>query len=372
MSPRKPSRLAFQAFAAIVIVAIGASLAVGLFTSYAFTSAFTAYRAALPERAPGMGMGRQMILSAADQTFQASVSRGVLLGVAVAVVVAAISAIVLTRLLIRPLRRLEEGARQLGAGELGHRVPVEGPAEIASLGEEFNRMAETLEEQEQLRQRLVADVAHELRNPIAAARAQAEGMAEGVLETTPERVASLVEDLTHLGRLVADLQELSSADAGRLSYELGPLDAAALTAREAERAAAGAPARVAVTADVSAAAGAVVLGDEQRLSQVLRNLLGNALRHTAQGSVTAVVTRAGQWVEFRVDDTGEGIPEPDLPNVFERFYRADAARAADTGGAGLGLAIARRIVEDHGGTVFAANREGGGASVGFRLPLHDE
>ena len=113
----------------------------------------------------------------------------------------------------------------------------------------------------------------------------------------------------------------------------------------------------------------VVTGDAVRLSEVLRNLLSNALRHTRQGSVTVVLRVADGLAEVRVVDTGEGMADEDLALVFERFYRADAARAADTGGAGLGLAISRRIVQDHGGSVFAEHNPAGGAIVGFRLPL---
>ena len=295
-----------------------------------------------------------------------------MLGALVAVVIAALAAYFLSRRLSRPLLQLEEGARQLGSGELTHRVEVEGPTEIAQLGEEFNRMADALEAEEELRRRLVSDVAHELRNPLAAARAQAEGMAEGVLETTPERVESLLADLAHLGRLVTDLQELATADAGRLSYDFAPTDLAALALRETERASAGAPATVTVSVKPSGVATAVVLGDELRLSQVLRNLLGNAIRHTSAGSVTVSVRERDGFAEVRVDDTGEGISAEDLPHVFERFYRADTARAADTGGAGLGLAIARRIVQDHGGEVFARSALGEGTSIGFRIPLSDE
>lgn len=370
MSPRRFS-LAFQAFAAILAVAAGVIVAVGAFTTYAFQSAFVAYRAALPAPPSGMGMGRGRILSAADQAFSASVSRGLVLGALVAVVIAALAAYFLSRRLTRPLLRLEEGARQFGSGELTHRVQAEGPTEIAQLGEEFNRMADALEAEEELRRRMVSDVAHELRNPLAAARAQAEGMAEGVLDTTPERVESLLADLAHLGRLVTDLQELATADAGRLSYDFAPTDLADLARREAERAATSAPAAVNVAASVDGPDQAVVLGDELRLSQVLRNLLGNAIRHTSAGSVTVSVSVSDGFAEVRVDDTGEGIPAEDLPHIFERFYRADTARAADTGGAGLGLAITKRIVEDHDGEVFAQSEQGVGTSIGFRIPLLD-
>ena len=358
--------IVWQFFLGILIVALGAVLAVGLITRRVFGRAFQTYLESLPQ-AQGMGMGRRMMLGAAEQTFLASVDRGVLIGAIVAVLITAIAALVLARYFTRPLARLEEGALELAAGDLSHRVDVAGPSEVASVADAFNQMADSLEEAEELRRRLVADVAHELRNPIAAARAQAEGMAEGVLPAEPTRLDSLVEDLEHLSALVDDLQELAVAEAGRLSYDLVDLDLAAIVRREAERAAAGAPAGVTVLAS-GADAPAPVCGDERRLSQVLRNLLSNALRHTPDGSIEVALGRADGFVEVRVMDTGEGIPAEDLPYVFERFYRADAARTSDTGGAGLGLAITRRIVLDHGGTVFAESVPGEGATVGFRLP----
>ena len=363
--------LGMQVFISILLVALGAVLAVGLIARNALSAAFDAYLASLPTPQAGMG-GRQMgrvMLGAAEQTFVASVDRSVYLGAAVAVVVAAVVAFALARYLSRPIRRLEAGAENLAEGDLAHRVDVAGPVEVAALGDAFNRMADSLEEAEDLRRRLVADVAHELRNPIAAARAQAEGMSEGVLPVDPRGLESLVEDLQHLSALVADLQVLSVAEAGRLAYDMRLLDLDELVERETRRAAATAPS-VVIVSHIAAPTPLTVRGDDVRLAELLRNLLGNALRHTASGSVKVIVAaRSDGRAEVRVADTGEGIPEKDLPYVFERFYRADGSRAADTGGAGLGLAIARRIVEDHGGNIFVESARGQGTTVGFRLPL---
>lgn len=312
-------------------------------------------------------MGRLM-LGAAEQTFISSVDRSVYLAAILAVVVAGIVALLLARYLTRPITKLEHAAEGLAGGDLTHRVDVAGPAEVAALGRAFNRMADSLDQAEELRRRLVADVSHELRNPIAAARAQAEGMADGVLSVEPRRLGSLVEDLKHLSALVDDLQVLTLAESGRLPYQMRPIDLAQLAAQECERAQAVASPDVQVACRRPSEPVEVV-GDVTRISEVLRNLLSNALRHTQRGSLTVSVRESGREAEVRVIDTGEGIADEDLQYVFERFYRADSARAADTGGAGLGLAISRRIVEDHGGTVFAEHNPEGGAIVGFRLPL---
>ena len=362
--------LGFQVFLSIVLVALCAVLAVGVIARNALSQAFDAYLAGLPDQSGmvrGRGMGR-MMLGAAEQTFLASVDRSVYIAAALAVVGAGVVALLLARYLARPISRLEHAAEGLADGDLTHRVDVAGPAEVAALGRAFNRMADSLSEAEELRRKLVADVSHELRNPLAAARAQAEGMVDGVIPVSQARLSSLADDLEHLSALVDDLQVLTLAESGRLLYEMQPLDLVDLVARECGRVQATASPDVVVDCDLPSQP-AEVVGDATRLSEVLRNLLSNAMRHTQRGSVTVAAQTAGVEVEVRVIDTGEGIADEDLRYVFERFYRADAARAADTGGAGLGLAISRRIVEDHGGSVFAVHNPEGGAIVGFRLPL---
>lgn len=361
--------LALQVFLSILGVALSTVLIVGVFAHRALSTAFDRYLGSLPAGVGGQGrmMGRRM-LGSAEQVFVASVDQSVVVAGAIAIAVAAAVAILLAAYLARPIRRLETAARELTAGDLAHRVDVDGPAEVAALGEAFNAMADSLETAEELRRRLVADVAHELRNPLAAARAQAEGMVDGVIAADPARLDSLVEDLAHLSALIDDLQELAVAEAGRLRYEMAPLDVAALAKREAERAQALLAPGVTLRIEVGEEP-AMVAGDERRLAQVLRNLLSNAARHTREGTVAVEVSRGSGGVTVSVVDTGEGIAPGDLEHVFERFYRADAARAADTGGAGLGLAISRTIVLDHGGDVFARSEAGRGTTVGFSLPL---
>ena len=362
--------LAFQVFLSILLVALGTALTVGLFARSALSSAFDRYLVSLPTPQGMMAdrprMGRAM-LGSAEQSFISSVDKSVYVAALVAVGIAALVAILLAAYLNRPLRRLEAAAEGLAEGDLAHRVSVEGPAEVAALGDAFNRMADSLEQAEGLRRRLVGDVAHELRNPLTAARAQAEGMAEGILAIDEERLASVVEDLQHLSVLVADLQELSIAEAGKLPYDMADTDIAQLAEREALRI----RPNVAPNVEVLVRGTQLpvkVCADEGRLSQVLRNLLSNAARHTSSGSIEVQVAHDAHFVTVSVIDTGEGVPAQDLPHIFERFFRADAARAADTGGAGLGLAIAASIVRDHGGEVFATSEVGRGTTVGFLIP----
>lgn len=358
--------LLLYAFVSMVVVALLSVGVAGLLARAEISAAFAAYLQTLPS---GMGrgmMGAGGMMGASEQTFLAAVDKGILVGALLAVGLAAVVALAGAYYLTRPLKRLTAAAALVAAGDLEHRVDTGGPLETSRLGEAFNEMAASLSGSEALRRRLVADVAHELRNPIAALRAQAEGIAEGVLAPEPGRLLSLAEDTRHLSRLVDDLQELSAADSGSFTYQMEEIALAPVILAEVTRTRAVARPDVQVESDCSAAL--TVIGDEGRISQVLRNLLDNAIRHTDRGAVRVTCGEASGWAVVEVVDTGEGIPEGDLPYIFERFYRADAARARDTGGSGIGLAVSRRIVEDQGGTVFARNGDVG-AVVGFTIPL---
>lgn len=360
--------LRFYAFLAIVSVALLSVVLAGAIVRLEASNAFSEYVQTLPGRmGMGMGPGRQMMMGAAEQTFLGAVDRGIWIAAIAAMGVAAAVALLGAYYLSRPIKDLTAAAQTLAAGDLDHRVAANGPAEVGRLAGAFNDMATSLSDAERLRRRLVADVAHELRTPVASIRAQVEGIAEGVLAADPARIASLVEDTAQLSRLVGDLQELSAADAGALSYHMAPIDLGAVVAGEVHRA----TLRARLGVEVSAACNGPVTatGDADRISQVVRNMLDNALRHTESGTVRVTCAVAEGHALVEIADTGEGIPAEALPYVFERFYRADAARARDTGGSGIGLAISRRIVEDHGGTVFARNGDTGGAVVGFTVPL---
>lgn len=361
--------IAWQVFVSILAVALVSILATGVVARRTLSAAFSTYlNAAETHIASGMGRGMgQLFLGAAEQTFLRGVDRGIVISALIAVAFAAIAASLLARYLTSPLRALTVGARAVATGDLEHRVAVAGPGELEELAEAFNDMAGSLQRSESLRRRLVSDVAHELRNPIAALRAQAEAVAEGVLPMDEERMSSMVEDLAHLSRLVGELQELSGAESGSLRYDRERFDICELVQREADRA--GLLTGGSVTVSAACAGHPVwVDADGFRIAQVLRNLFENAARHTLAGSITASVEVFEGWVRVSVTDTGEGIPASDLPYIFERFYRADTARAAATGGTGLGLAISRRIVEDHGGQVFATSTVGVGSIIGFTLP----
>ena len=298
-------------------------------------------------------------------TLAATPTAAVAASVALAVV---LGALLLNRAVLRPVRAMTLAARDLGGGDLGRRVPVSGRDEIAQLGGAFNHMADSLQAGEKRQRRLTGDIAHELRTPLANLRGYLEALRDGVVEPTPELLASLHEEALLQQRIVDDLQDLALAEAGALTYHPTEVDLRELL--EAGRRAHRARAETAGVALELAAPGPVtVLADPDRLRQVVGNLVGNALRATAAGgTVTLAVTSRGELAVVEVRDTGTGIAAEDLPHLFDRFWRADASRGRATGGSGLGLSIARQIVTDHRGTIEARSTVGAGTTFTIVLP----
>ncbi|MDA0566267.1 HAMP domain-containing protein [Streptomonospora sp. S1-112] len=271
--------------------------------------------------------------------------------------------------LVRPVRDLTEAVRRMRAGEGSPRVPVRDSGEIGRLAEAFNEMSAHLERLEGQRRAMVSDVSHELRTPLANLRGWLEAAQDGVAELEPARTALLVEQTMLLQRIIDDLQDLALAEAGKLTLVPEPLDARDLVeqAVDGHRMAA-ASARVELVAR-TADEEVPVAADRVRMLQVLGNLLGNAVRHTPAGGRVTVRAHAEDGAAvIEVADTGDGISPAHLPNVFDRFWRADKSRSRQTGGSGLGLAIVRNLVELHGGTVTAASTPGEGAVFTLRLP----
>jgi two-component system sensor histidine kinase BaeS len=301
--------------------------------------------------------------SSDEQSLLDRLNRPALVAAGVAAGVSLILALLFAYGLLRPVRELTHAASQLASGNLSQRVPVRGSDEIASLGKTFNYMAESLERAENSRRAMTADIAHELRNPLAVQRANLEAMQDGVYPLTAENLEQVLEQNQLLTRLVEDLRTLALADAGQLTLERTPTDFPALIQRVVDRFTPTASAhQVKLNLDISAGPVAPILLDPMRVEQILGNLLSNALRHTPEGgkiSLKLVPTHGA--VSLSIQDTGAGIPTEALPHLFERFYRADKARSREDGGSGLGLAIARQLAEAHGGTLTAANHPEGGA-----------
>jgi signal transduction histidine kinase len=287
-----------------------------------------------------------------------------------AVLVAVLVGFVLARSLTRPLHDLTLATNRLAAGELEQAVMVNSSDEIGRLSQAFNQMSRELARANQARRQMTADIAHELRTPLTVVAGYIESMADGVLEPTPERLAIIHAELEHLQQLVRDMRVLTQADAGELTLTKEMIEPADLLQR--------AQAAFKHQADLQGVSLEVQLpgapqpveADETRLAQVLSNLLSNALRYTAAGGriVLGAVAHGGT-LTLSVQDTGKGIAPADLPFIFNRFYQADQSRSEENGESGLGLAIARALVEAHGGTIEAQSELGRGSTFLIHLPL---
>ncbi len=291
------------------------------------------------------------------------------LSASVAFVAALILSLILARLIGRPLETLTRAVRRMGAGDLGQRVPEEGSAETIDLARSFNAMAANLATSQALRQQLVADVAHELRTPLVNIRGYLEAIEDGIVSADEATLRTLREEAAQLNVLVDDLQELAQAEAGEVRLTRVPVLPRELIERATEAARPRAVEREVLLIGEAAPNLPPVAVDLQRIGQVLQNLLTNALRHTpAGGRVTISAALVDGRVALAVTDTGSGIAVDDLPRIFERFYRADSSRARATGGSGLGLTIARRLAEAHGGSIEVESTIGVGSRFTVLLP----
>lgn len=301
-----------------------------------------------------------------------SVTRAVFFAAVLAAVTGLTLAAVFVRQITRPLVDLTHASRRIARGDLGVRLPVRSADEVGELTATFNQMAASLEKQESLRRNLMADIAHELRTPLTGIQGAVEAMQDGVFPADAENLAALHAEVLLLNRLVDDLRTLANAEARQLSLKKAPVDLADLCRRQVNALQRRASERGVILTFTHPTQTPPIKADVQRLSQVLLNLLDNALRHTPEGgSVVVSLYVDNDNVYVTVTDSGVGIPAVDLPHVFDRFYRGDRSRTRATGGSGLGLAIARQIVEAHGGCMWVDSPPPGadnGAEFGFMLP----
>ncbi|WP_030435943.1 sensor histidine kinase [Actinoplanes subtropicus] len=297
----------------------------------------------------------QLYLGGRTKVEISDLGRPAVAGAAGLLVVALAGTAVIAQRISRPVRRLTDAARLVAEGRSDVRVPTGGGSELARLTRSFNAMAVAVERSEDRQRRLVADVAHEIRTPLSNLLGYLEGLSDGVVEPSREVFASLHEEALLQRRILDDLQVLADAEAGDLSYARTLIDLSdlATTSATAHRAVA---AEAGVTLTVEAPSPVWVEGDQDRLRQVLGNLLTNAIRYTDRdGQVLVSAHLRGAEAMLTVRDNGVGIASGDVPRVFDRFWRADPARQRATGGSGLGLTIAHRIVTDHGGRIEVAS-----------------
>jgi signal transduction histidine kinase len=314
--------------------------------------------------------GNQTFTSANANSLLSRLNRTAIIAALVGGGVSLLLAFLLARGLIRPVRNLTQAVTLVAEGDLTQRVPVHGEDEIAILGRTFNRMATSLQQAEQSRRALTADVAHELRTPLAVQRAHLEALQDGVYELSSENLAPVVEQNILLTRLVDDLRTLALADTGQLDLERTQTDLAALVQRVVTRFKAQAENRGIRLRFTQITDQTELFLDAQRIEQILHNLLDNALRHSPEGGqITLSLESTSTEVSLSVRDSGPGISEDALPHIFERFYRLDKARSRNEGGTGLGLSIARKLAQAHQGDLIAANHPEGGAIFTLILPF---
>ena len=311
-----------------------------------------------------------LVVDAPSQDLLDQVNRSLLVAGLVAAALALALGFVFFRQITAPLDALERATQRIARGDLKARAAVRGGDEISRLGRSFNSMADNLERSETARRNMLADVAHELRNPLGVISSHLEAMLDGVFQTTPGQIASLHDETMLLTRLVDDLNDLSLAEAGQLSLHRKPADLGALVRRTTE-----------AFQDQAAAHGSILrcetsqdfppcLLDAERIEQVLRNLISNALRHTPAGAEVSVsLKRVRNVARVEVNDAGPGIPAQELEHVFERFWRGDKLRARAGGGTGLGLSIAEQWIQAHSGQIGVVSQEGQGTTFWFTLPL---
>ena len=286
---------------------------------------------------------------------------------AVAVLVALGMVQLLARGMTSPLREMAAAAEAMARGDYSRRVSESSRDEVGALGRAFNAMASDLAQVDQVRRDLIANVSHDLRTPITSLRAVLENLADGVTQPDPETLRAVVRQVDRLGRLVAQLLDLSRLESGVVPLQREVVDVPPLLAEAAAESRLTSPD---VTVQVEVPDGLRVHADRERLHQVLANLLDNAARFTPAGEPVLLVARAdGEELLLEVHDAGPGIPAGEAERVFDRFYRADASRSAANGtGAGLGLSIARWVVDLHGGEIRAEPRQPHGTTVVVHLP----
>ena len=303
-----------------------------------------------------------------EAEFDAAVRRILLVSSLVAVTTAMLLGWALVTRIVRPLKQMMTMSERIAQGDYARRVEIRGHDEIGRLAEALNRMAASLTRVEALRRDLVANVAHELRTPLATLRGYLEALRDGVAPASHETLELLHEEVLRLVRLVDDLHQLSQFDARVSHLRPGPLDVPGLLHRLAgvyrpEFGARGLTLEVACDDPLPA-----IDADGDLVGQALRNLLDNARRHAAAGSTVTLLARtADGGLQLGVTNTGEGIAPEDLPHIFERFFRAEKSRSRDTGGAGIGLSIVREVARAHGGETGATS-EAGLTMVWFTLP----
>ncbi len=362
-----PTYLAVIAVGAVAAVVVGQALA-PYFLKHSMDSMMG------PVGTSGMGGGMAGSMGGMtvdlDAAYRRALTQSLAWASVVATLVAAAVALVVTSRIVAPLRAMTRASERIADGRYGDRLDARAPGEVGELAGAFNRMADTLQRSEERRVELLADVAHEFRTPLSNLRGYVEGLEDGVFEDRATVYQAFDRQLDRLGHLVDDLSLLSRVETGQIALDLRSIDTADLVEAALAPFRPDAERRGVHLSAVTPDPAPWVRADRERTLQVLTNLLGNALRFTPDGGRVRVTVSPTHHDAVRVSvaDDGPGIAPEDLPNVFKRFYRGDKARSPHAGGSGIGLTIARQLVERQGGEIGVTSQPGEGATFAFTLP----
>lgn len=366
------SHLSAKLFLTYAIVILAGTAALLLSTQLIVPQEFQRHMAGMGAMMGGMGRG----LASLYTSFRTAVNESVGLAALASSIAAGLASWLFSRRLVRPIRAMLRASQRIASGHYDERLaiaPSASPADLDELGQlalSFNQMASALESTETRRRELIGDVAHELRTPLTSIQGYMEGLIDGIVPAEPATYEKVHLETQRLQRLVADLQELSRVESHAFSLELKPVPVSTLVQTAVARLSPQfADKDVTLTTDLAPDL-PPVLADEGRTGQILLNLLGNALHYTPEGgTVRLAATREDRLVHWTITDSGIGIPPEHLPHLFERFYRVDKSRSRAGGGTGIGLTIARHLVEAQGGTIRAESPGPGlGSTFHFTLP----
>jgi len=371
--------LGWKIFLSYMFVILTGILFLRLSAEYVIPTAFEQHLAAMERMMggmmPGAGNGLETdLFTSFRDAFNQALTRAALAAFAAA----SLLSLFISSRVVKPVQEMMQASRRIAEGHFRERVQVSGDIEqadeLSQLAISFNRMAEQLAQNEALRQRLIGDVTHELRTPLSTIKGSMEGLMDGVLPETAETYQKIYHEADRLARLVEDLQQLSRVEAEAYTLDRKPVQIATLVHRavgrlgqQYEEKEVGL--RVKIPSDLPA-----VDVDDDRMEQVLMNVVGNALQYTpAGGEVEVSAHREGRFVHVDVRDDGIGVPLEHQPHIFTRFYRVDKSRSRASGGSGIGLTIARYLVEAHGGEIWVESAgRGQGSTFTFSLPVSPE
>ena len=370
--------LGLKLFISYLVVILMGVLVLALTAELVVPTAFQRHMAAMGTTMSSMmGGSPQALDQSLYSNFRAAVTEALSLAAAAATLTALIASLFISRQVVAPVQAMMSASQRIAKGHYEERVQIVGDIpkheqdELGQLALSFNQMADQLERTEAMRRQLIGDVTHELRTPLTTIKGYMEGLTDGVLPANDETYNQIYREADRLQRLVNDLQELSRVEAGAFNLNLKTTTVEALVEATIDRIGSQFQEKgVVFTTQIQSDLPNIHV-DEDRIGQVLLNLVGNALQYTpAGGKVLITGIKLSEQVQIEITDTGIGIPAEHISHLFTRFYRVDKSRSRQVGGSGIGLTIARHMVEAHGGRIWVkSSGEGKGATFGFTLPV---